>query len=104
MRRVSLSSDALHHCLTASPPHCLTASLPHRLTASPPHSLALAWPRLEQLHGVARWIVDNDLGAAGAGHDVARAEGNPRCTQPRNFRGEIVHLEMDGIQADGYLV
>src|SRR5262245_4436124 len=79
-------------------------ALPPSLNASLPPSLVLARQRLEQLHGVARWIVDNDLGAAGAGHDVARAEGNPRCTQPRNFRGEIVHLKMDAIPATGYLL
>src|SRR5262245_26073932 len=49
-------------------------------------------PRLEQLHWVARRVVENDLCAARPSHAIIRAEGNPRRTQPRNFCREIGHL------------
>ena len=62
--------------------------------------LGLGQDRLEQLDGVAGRVVDQDLLAADAGHDVV-AEVRARAAERVDERGEIVDLEREAVPAAG---
>src|SRR5688572_18682943 len=54
-------------------------------------------PGLEQLDGIPGWVVDDDLRAAGTGHDVGRTKRHAGGSQPLDVRFEIAHLEVNAI-------
>ena len=49
--------------------------------------------RLKQLDHIARWIVEEDLGAALAHHNVA-PEYKSGASKPLNFGGEVVKVNL----------
>src|SRR5262245_31032328 len=56
--------------------------------------------RLEQLDGIARWIVEDNLRAAGTRHDVA-AKADARRTQALDFSREVVDDQVNTIPTAG---
>src|SRR5262245_17079592 len=86
------------------PGACMTPSrLRNVLTISsrivaPSDVRALPLGRLEDLDRVAGGILDEDLLASGAGHDVV-AEAEPGGAEPFDLRRDVLHHELDPVPA-----